>query len=114
MTSSPRFEMQELPVDVARVIDGLKEGEISSPFTWRLDNGKTVCAIAKLKSKVEGHKATPKEDYEKLKELYVAVKSEEKVQQWIEQKQKTTYVRINRDSRDCKFLYPGWVFYEEK
>lgn len=114
MTSAPRFEMQELPVDVARAIDGLNAGEISSPFTLRLDNGKTVCAIAKLKSKVEGHKATPKDDYETLKELYKSVKSEEKVQQWIENKQKTTYVRVNRESRDCKFLYPGWVFYDDK
>ena len=114
MTSAPRFEMQELPVDVARAIDGLNAGEISSPFTLRLDNGKTVCAIAKLKSKVEGHKATPKDDYDTLKELYKSVKSEEKVQQWIENKQKTTYVRVNRESRDCKFLYPGWVFYDDK
>ena len=114
MTSSPRFEMQELPVDVARIVDELEEGEISSPFTMRLDNGKTVCAIVKLKSKVDGHKATPKDDYDTLKELYKSVKSEEKVQQWIENKQKTTYVRINKDSRDCKFLYPGWVFYEDK
>ena len=114
MTSAPRFEMQELPVDVARAIDGLNAGEISSPFTLRLDNGKTVCAIAKLKSKVEGHKATPKDDYDTLKELYKSVKSEEKVQQWIENKQKTTYVRVNKESRDCKFLYPGWVFYDDK
>ncbi len=114
MTSSPRFEMQDLPVDVARIVDGMQEGEISSPFTLRLDNGKTVCAIVKLKSRVDAHKATLKDDYDALKELYTAKKSEEKVQQWIREKQKSTYVRVNKESRDCEFLYPGWVFYDDK
>ncbi len=114
MTSSPRFELQELPVEVARVVDGMQVGEISSPFTIMQNNGKTVCAIVKLKSKVEGHKANLKDDYDTLKELYTAKKRDEKVKQWIEEKQKTTFVRINKANRDCEFVYPGWVFYEEK
>ena len=114
MTSSPRFELQELPVEVARVVDGMQVGEISAPFTIMQNNGKTICAIVKLKSKVEGHKASLKDDYDTLKELYTAKKRDEKVKQWIEEKQKTTFVRINKANRDCEFLYPGWVFYEEK
>ncbi|MBQ5807013.1 MAG: peptidylprolyl isomerase, partial [Tidjanibacter sp.] len=38
MTASSHFKMDELPVDVARVVDGLKVGEISQPFTWLQDN----------------------------------------------------------------------------
>lgn len=114
MTSSPRFELQELPVEVARVVDGMQVGEISSPFTIMQNNGRTVCAIVKLKSKVDGHKASLKDDYDTLKELYTAKKSDEKVKQWIEEKQKTTFVRVNSANRDCEFVFPGWVFYEEK
>lgn len=112
-TASSRFQMQDLPVDVARVVDGMKVGEISSPFTMRLKDGRVVCAIVKLKARIDGHKANLRDDYEVLRQLYLAKMSEEKIMTWIKEKQKTTYVRINKDNRDCEFKYPGWVFYEE-
>lgn len=112
--ASSRFRMDELPVDVARVIDGVAVGEITQPFIWVLENGKTVCAVAKLKSRTEAHQATMSDDYETLRYMYQAKLSDERIQQWIAEKQKTTYVRINKDSRNCEFVYPGWIFYEEK
>lgn len=113
-TASSRFSLEELPADVARVIDGLKPEEISQPFIWMLDNGKTVCAIAKVRSRTEGHQATIADDYETLRMMYQAKLSDERIQEWIRQKQKDTYVRVNKDSRSCEFKYPHWQFYEEK
>lgn len=112
-TASSHFKLDELPVDVARVVDGLEVGEISQPFTWMLDNGKTVCAIVKLRSKTDAHVATINDDYEALQYMYQAKLSDERIQEWIKEKQKSTYVRINRDSRECEFIYPHWNFYEE-
>lgn len=113
MTASSHFKMDELPVDVARVIDGLEVGEISQPFTWLQDNGKTVCAIVKLKSKTDAHLATLADDYETLQGMYQAKLSDERIREWIKEKQQNTYVRINRDSHECDFLYPDWKFFEE-
>lgn len=113
-TASSRFKLDELPVDVARVIDGLSEGDISQPFIWVLENGKTVCAVAKLKARTEAHRATMRDDYETLRYMYQSKLSDERIQEWIKEKQQTTYVRVNKDSRNCDFLYPHWNFYEEK
>ena len=113
-TASSHFTLEELPVDVARVVDGLEVGEISQPFAWVLDNGKTVCAIAKLKSRTEAHVATINDDYVTLSNMYRAKLSEERIQEWIKQKQKSTYVRVNKDSRSCEFMYPHWQFYEKE
>lgn len=113
-TASSHFSFEELPVDVARVIDGLKVGELSQPFTWVRENGKTVCAIAKLKSRTDAHLATINDDYEALSMMYKTQLSNERIQEWIRTKQKSTYVRINSDNRSCEFKYPGWEFYEEK
>lgn len=113
-TASSRFKLDELPVDVARVIDGLSEGDISQPFIWVLENGKTVCAVAKLKARTEAHRATLRDDYETLRYMYQSKLSDERIQEWIKEKQQTTYVRVNKDSRNCDFLYPHWNFYEEK
>ena len=113
-TASSWFSLEQLPADVARVVDGLAVGEISQPFTWMLDNGKTVCAIAKLRARTEAHQATFEDDYETMRLMYQAKLSDERIQEWIKKKQKSTYVRINSDSRDCEFKYPDWQFYEEK
>lgn len=114
MSASSHFALDELPVDVARVIEKLEVGEISQPFAWLLDNGKTVCAIAKVKSRTDAHVATFSDDYDVLRQMYQAKLSEERIKEWVKKKQRDTYVRINKDSRGCDFLYPDWNFYEDK
>ena len=34
---------------------------------------------------------------------------DEKLEKWIRNKQKSTYVRINEDWVKCDFKYPGWI-----
>ena len=101
--------MQDLPQDVAKVVDGLNVGEISKAFTMIDDKGKEVCAIVKLKSKIDGHKATISEDYQALKDIVVKKREEEILHKWILEKQKQTYVRINPNWQKCDFKYPGWI-----
>ena len=110
--SYSKFELQNLPVEVAAAVENMKVGDVSKPFIMEQRNG-TVCAIVKLKSRVDGHKANMRDDYDYLKQLYSAKMGEEKVAKWIKEKQKTTYVRINKENRNCKFLYPDWKFYDE-
>ena len=56
------FKLADLPAEVAKVVDAMQVGDISNPFQMIDDRGKTVCAIAKLKNRTEGHKATITED----------------------------------------------------
>lgn len=111
--SCSKFELQNLPVEVATAVENMKIGEISKPFIMEQRNGTTVCAIVKLKNRIEGHKANMRDDYDYLKQLYSAKMGEEKVSKWIKEKQKKTYVRVNKENRNCKFLYPDWNFYDE-
>lgn len=112
-STSSHFGMDELPVDVARVVESLPVGEISQPFAWLLENGKTVCAIAKVKSRTDAHQATFSDDYEVLHQMYQAKLSDERIKEWVKKKQRATYVRVNKNNRNCEFLYPDWNFYEE-
>ena len=109
MTLSPRFELQELPQEVAKAVYSMGIGDISEPFVMIDKKGKEVCAIVKLKNRIEGHKATPTEDFQIVKDVIIAKMKEEKLKEWIKEKQRTTYVRINGDQCDCEFQYPGWV-----
>ncbi|MBR5841546.1 MAG: peptidylprolyl isomerase [Bacteroidaceae bacterium] len=110
MTLSSRFELQELPQEVAKVVYEMQVGDISEPFVM-IDKktGKEVCAIVKLKNRIDGHKANPTEDYQVIKDVMIAKMKQQKLEDWIKKKQATTYVRINENWCDCEFQYPGWV-----
>lgn len=109
-TNTTKFEMQELPQEIARIVDQMNVGEVSKAFPMiRQKDGKQVVAIVKLKSRINGHKATITDDYQRLKELVLEKRSEEMLQKWIKDKQRTTYVRINEKWRNCDFKYPGWL-----
>lgn len=110
MTLSSRFELQDLPQEVAKVVYEMNVGDISEPFVM-IDKktGKEVCAIVKLKTRIEGHKANPSDDYQVIKDVMIAKMKQQKLEEWIKKKQETTYVRINENWCDCEFQYPGWV-----
>jgi peptidyl-prolyl cis-trans isomerase SurA len=109
MNLSSRFELQDLPQEVAKVVYEMPIGEVSEPFMMKdPKTGKDICAIVKLKSRIEGHKATPTEDFQVIKEVIAGKMRQEKLEAWIKEKQKTTYVRINENWRDGEFQYPGW------
>ena len=104
-----RFEMGELPGEVSRIVNDMEVGEISKPFSMIDKRGREVCAIVKLKNRIPAHKASVTEDFQILKGAVEERKSEEVVQKWIREKQKSTYVRIKQGWDECDFMYPGWV-----
>jgi peptidyl-prolyl cis-trans isomerase SurA len=104
-----RFQMQELPAEVAKAVDTLQVGQISQPFSMINQRGKTVCVIAKLKNRIDGHKATITEDFQVMKDVVLEKRREQKLHDWVVSKIKSTYVRIGDDYRDCKFEYEGWI-----
>lgn len=106
---SSRFEMKDLPQDVAKVVDTLKVGEISRAFRMTNDKGQEVCAIVLLKNRIEGHHASMTEDFQTLRDEVVNKRSEEAIEQWIQDKIKTTYIRISPEWRNCHFKYKGWI-----
>lgn len=108
-TASARFEMKDLPPAVAKAVANLKINEISEPFVMVNNKGKEVVAIAKLKNKIPGHRATMADDYQEMQDVVLGKLYEERIEEWIREMQRSTYVRINEDWRNCEFKYPGWI-----
>lgn len=108
-TISSRFQMKDLPQDVAKVVDTLQVGQVSRAFRMTNQKGQTVCAIVRLKSRIDGHHANMTEDFQVLRDQVIAKRREEKINNWIKEKVNSTYVRISPDWRNCDFKYEGWV-----
>ena len=106
--TSSKFRMQDLPSEIAKAVDTLEVGEISRAFQMINQRGKTVCVIAKLKNRIPGHKATIADDFQVLKDVVLQKRQNECIHQWVVDKIKNTYTRLNDDYKDCEFEYEGW------
>ena len=109
-TGSSRFEYQDLAPEIAKQIYNLKEGDISQPFVM-MDQAKNreVCAIVRVKKKLDVHRANLTDDFQEIKGMLERKLSAEFIHDWILKKQKTTFVQIDPEWRNCDFEYPGWV-----
>ena len=104
-----RFEMKDLPTEVARQIETLSVDQVSKPFTMVNARGKTVCAIVKLKSRTPAHRATIQEDFQVLSNVVLNKRREDTIKEWVKNKIKTTYVKMDDRYKNCNFEYEGWV-----
>ena len=109
-TGSSKFEFQDLPPEIAKQIYTMAVGEISEPFIM-MDpmKNKEVCAIVKLKSKTDVHKANLVDDFQVIKGLLEERLASEHIHEWILKKQKDTYIHIDDKWKGCDFEYPGWI-----
>ena len=109
-SGSAKFEMADLPQEMAKVVDKMKEGEISEPFVMMDQNrNKEIVVIAKLARRIEGHKANLSEDYQTLKSMYENNRRSKIIDDWVEKKQRETFVRVEEGWRNCEFKYDGWL-----
>lgn len=109
-----KFQMMELMPELSSAVSTMNIGEISRTFVMKNSSGDETYTIVKLKNRIPAHKANMTEDFQLLKNMYIAKKSEEKLADWIVEKQKTVYVLINENWRNCNFQYPGWIKANDK
>lgn len=109
-TGTSRFEMAQLPQEVAKTVDKMNVGDISEPFIM-IDpkTNREIVAIVKLKNRIDGHKANLRDDYEVIKQMYEAHAKNQIIADWIKKKINNTYVYIEDGWRNCKFEHDGWL-----
>ena len=104
-----RFKMAELPEGVARQVEKLKVGEISDAFEMVNNKNRKVCAIIKLVSRTEGHRATITEDYQVMKNVVLDKEREKVLHDWVVNKIKKTYIYMKDKYKNGTYEYEGWV-----
>ena len=107
-SGTPRFALDELNQDIAKIAGEMKEGEISEPFIMLNDKGRQVTAMIKITARNEGHKATLNTDYQIIKQMAENARQQDLVHEWLQKKIDKTYVRIDPDWQACEFKYKGW------
>lgn len=105
-----RFEMSELPQEIARVVASMEPGDISRPFVMKdPKRDRDIVAIVKLTDRIESHQANLADDYQMIKGMYENAQKQEILNKWLTKKIAETYVRIEDGWRGCDFEHEGWV-----
>lgn len=108
--NSIRFEMSQLPPEVARKLNDMEVGDISEAFIMKdPKRAADVVSIVKLTNRIPAHKANLSDDYQVIKNMYEASKRQQMVKDWVAKKIKDTYVKIEDNWVDCEFQHDGWL-----
>ncbi len=108
-TGTPRFALNELNQDIAKIAGEMSKGEVSKPFIMINDKGREVAAIIKITDRNEGHSANINNDYQVIKQMAENAKQQKLVDEWLHEKIKKTYVRIDQGWLGCEYKYEGWL-----
>lgn len=119
-SGSSYFEIDQLKPDDYVAIKDLKEGEISEPFQStdnegrqnaraRYIDGRTCYKIIKVDKIVPAHTASFEEDYSSLLENAKDNLAHKAIDDFIEEKIKTTYIYIDPIFKDCPFNRAGFA-----
>ena len=101
-TGTTRFEMSQLPQEVAKTVNTMEPGDISNAFIMKdPKRNRDIVAIVKLTARIPAHKANLSDDYQVIKGMYE--------NEWVDKKIKDTYVKIEDNWIDCEFENSGWL-----
>lgn len=111
-TGAPFFEVDRMKPADYKAIANMKEGEISRPFESVDDEGRsghTVYKIVRLEKIKPAHPASFEEDFNVLLDIAANKKSMEAIENFIKEKQATTYIVIDPLFQKCDFIREGWL-----
>lgn len=109
-TGTTRFEMSQLPQEIAKQVSAMNVGDVSKAFIMKdAKLNRDVVAIVKLTNRVEGHRANLSDDYQQIKDMYENAERERILADWLDKKIADTYVRIEEGWRNCDFVHKGWL-----
>ena len=111
-TGSSYFEKDQLKPNDYNVLRTMQEGEVSEPFE-SLDNegrnGNTIYKILYLEKVIPAHVANFQDDYNTLIDEVNNKNALKAIDDFIADKQKSTYIVIDPMFQGCEFQRQGWI-----
>ena len=103
-TLSQEVIVENLDPVVFFIIDTMQVGQISSPIPFRTPDGKDASRLIWFKSKIDAHKASYKQDYQKIYSATLEEKKAKAVNDWFEKAKNEVFIEIKPQYATCRVL----------
>lgn len=102
-TGDSRWETSQLEKSTFYTLESVEEGTISESTFFRTRDEKEGYKLLKLMDRSEAHVANMATDYQRIKQVALAKKKNEILEEWVNDKILDTYVRVNNEHLNCEF-----------
>lgn len=99
---STKISLKEIDPVVYFTIDSMKVGGISSPITYRTDNGRSAARILYFKTKFPPHQANLKDDWSRLQSATLAQKKDNALEKWFAKAKGDVFISIDPEYKTCR------------
>lgn len=103
-TGAPRISVSDLDPSLFFTIDTMTVGTITTPLTFRMEDGKEAVRILYYKSRIRPHEANLKDDYQKIA---IAAENEKKnkiLNEWFDRAKEDVFIQIDPDYNNCRIM----------
>ena len=107
-TNNSQLQIDQLDPAMALIVDSLQPGGFSMPQQYSTTQDVKSTRIIYLKSRSKPHRANLKDDYNRIQTVALEQKKAEKLQQWLNQKLPSYYIKISPEYLTCNSL-KQWV-----
>ena len=101
MTGNMELDVTKLDGAMVLMLDTLGVGKYTKPHIFVTDAKDQSCRIVYLRNRTTPHRANLKDDYNRIQEVALAQKKQQKIQQWVVSKLPTYYIKIDPEYRTC-------------
>lgn len=103
-SGSTRVSVEDLDPVIFFTIDTMEVGSISNPMRYRMKDGKEAVRILYYKDRVKPHRASYKEDYQKIQLAAMNEKRKEVLEKWFDDAKKEVFIQIDDEYKYCDIL----------
>ena len=103
-TGNTHFEPEQVDPTVFFILDKMSPGEHSAPALAQTPEGDQLYRMLMLKTRTTPHKANMLDDYQRLQEQAVLEKQNKIMEDWVQKRKKSTYIKIADEYKTCDNL----------
>ena len=105
LSGNSRVTAEEMDPNIFFIIDRFEEGQVSNAAFFETEDREQAVRLLKLNRRIAPHRANLEQDYDKILNMAMAQARQKRMEEWLNQRLRTLYVRLNDRARECTFMY---------
>jgi peptidyl-prolyl cis-trans isomerase SurA len=104
-SGNSRVSSEEMDQGIFFIVNNFEEGQISNAAFFETEDREQIVRIIKLNRRIAPHRANLEQDYDKIHNMAMMQARQTRMTEWLNQRLRTQYVRLNSRAKECKFQY---------